>query len=658
LHALRYFPFSKSADNLISKLLESGDLAKIEAQDSANSKTSLHLVLNRSFLEKQIEPPSSYGEIIFRYFLKYYGNCLYHARPLDENANDIGLSLFLSDNKSDVKSIFPFIEQNELNYFLNEWNGSADVSRNRSEIMSQKYKNPLDKDALKTYCYFFSGEKIIDSIPAYEISFFSRQPYTNACEGYIYLSKKDSSYIKSVFTLNYLTKKGLSNDILFTRSLSNNEDYIFMGDNTKLGIVLKRQTSMDTFPLLPTEQSMPEFINTLSASQAYRNLIRTVFFLYNQKIGIAGDKFELGSFMQTLSYNDLEGVRLRLGANTTAMLNKYFRLDGYIAYGLKDRKLKYRSDIVFPFSHTDKLTVAYVEDLNVPGRNQLDYNRDRIYKSMNKAEGDYLSLQKIGQIKLEKSISKDISFTVTAKHLYDKPQGYLNYKIGTTVIQSLTNFETGITLRFAPGEKFVTVRDNRFVFRKADIDIRLNQRFGLKGIMGSEYSYKATDFSISKLFQMPSYSGTLDVRIYGGKFWDRAPFPLLFFPVGSRNSFLFESGEYNLIDLYENLTDRFIATTTNLSLNWSPVNLFYSKSKIQTNIGIKAHYGPLSNSNKPELHSELFDFQGIVSPLGTKPYLEGNIGIGNILRIIRIDFVHRFGSKNRNAILFSAGFSL
>jgi hypothetical protein len=660
LHALRYFPFSRPADAFMEKILKSGIATdKFVAADSACSKTSLNLVFSIEFLESQTEIPHSFGDVAFRFLLKYYGTWLYQSRPLDKNATDLGLSLFLSeksDNQTVIKDIFPFIENEELDYLITELTGSVDLTGKTSEILLQKYKNPLDKDALKNYRYFFSNETVIDNIPAYEIAFYSRIPDAKTYEGYIYISKQDSALLKTFFSPNYLTKKGLSGEILFTRTASGNEDYFYFGNDAKAGIIVKRQTAENSLPLTLSEQTLPELIKVSAATRAYKNLIRAGLFCYNQKIGIAGDKFELGSFMQTLSYNDLEGLRIRLGANTTAMLNKYFRLDGYVAYGLKDKKLKYRGDLIFPFSRTDRLTLAYVEDLNIPGRSQLDYNRDRIYKSFNKEEGDFLTLQKVGQIKFEKALLPDFALTFNAKYLYDSPKGLMQYKIGEQHINSLTNFEMGISLRFAPGEKFVLFRDNKFVFRKADIDINLHQRFGIKGIINSAYNYCATDFSVFKSMSLPRNIGVLDLQIFGGKFWNRAPFPLLFFPLGSKNSFIYEPNEYNLLDIYENITDQFVAANANLALNFSPLNILWAKSKIQTNIGIKTHYGTLSDKNNPQYHPDLFDFQGIVAPLGNKPYAEGNIGFGNILHLFRVDFVHRFGSR-RNAVLFSAGIS-
>ena len=42
-----------------------------------------------------------------------------------------------------------------------------------------------------------------------------------------------------------------------------------------------------------------------------------------------------------ISGNAIEGARFRVGGTTTTAFSKRLFLDGYLAYGSKDRKLKY-----------------------------------------------------------------------------------------------------------------------------------------------------------------------------------------------------------------------------------------------------------------------------------------------------------------------------
>ena len=51
--------------------------------------------------------------------------------------------------------------------------------------------------------------------------------------------------------------------------------------------------------------------------------------------------FDAGPVFSVLGYNDVEGLRLRLGGRTYFGQNDMWRLEGFGAYGFKDEKFKY-----------------------------------------------------------------------------------------------------------------------------------------------------------------------------------------------------------------------------------------------------------------------------------------------------------------------------
>ena len=53
------------------------------------------------------------------------------------------------------------------------------------------------------------------------------------------------------------------------------------------------------------------------------------------------NNFEIGPYTNLISYNAIEGLRLRFGGRTSEMFSKWYELNGYVAYGLKDETWKY-----------------------------------------------------------------------------------------------------------------------------------------------------------------------------------------------------------------------------------------------------------------------------------------------------------------------------
>jgi hypothetical protein len=334
---------------------------------------------------------------------------------------------------------------------------------------------------------------------------------------------------------------------------------------------------------------------------------------------------------------------LRIGGTTSQKISKYVAIGGYLAYGIKDERWKYRGDIVFTPHSTDQLRFTYLNDLAIPGQDCLDDKRDKIFYSLYQSRTKNMSLQKIGQFSYETEGLRPFSLKLYAKYTYDQPLGIVKYEKlingQQTIINDITTSEIGFFLRFAPNEKYFRIKGKRVLFHSPDVDIRLNHRTGIKDVLGSDYGYNITDATIFKSFDFPKNTGSFGFSLSGGKVWNSVPFPLLFIPAGNQ-SYVYEASSYNLMLYYEFITDRFVAGNANIQLNWTPVKILFKKSKMKTHAGIKAIYGPISNKNNPEFHPELFIFNNGVEALGDKVYTEANIGLSGILKYLRIDYVY------------------
>ncbi|MDR2620968.1 MAG: hypothetical protein LBC48_00100 [Dysgonamonadaceae bacterium] len=661
LHALRQYPFSQKADDIVARLI---------AQDSSGfylhkpyyfRKTALDLVINAQFLGEGFPPSTLTEAFLYKYILKYYGSWLKYGHA-NNKPTDWDLTLFMNWANGEpnvTRSIFNFIDSESLSYMLNEWTGDINLSKDKNEVLSVFIKSPLTKDAMKSYHYYLSGVETVDSIPVYEIAFFSKKPVDNTFEGFLYVSIKDFSLVKAVFTVNYFAQHKGPNEMLFTHTPAKKENLFYIGNDTKAGLLLNKteirpEQVWDSFPplaLSPSESNISGLIEEANHTRAYRNLQKVGLLLLTDKIGIAGDRFEIGPVSHTIHYNELEGLRLRIGGNTTWKLNRNISAGGYLAYGFRDKEVKYRGDIEYSYGRNDQLHFTYVQDLNLPGYDLLEDERDQFLYSFLHSGTRSMSLQKIGQIKYEKKFLPYFSAELGTKYIYDNPLGRIQS------YPSIKNAELEFSLRYAPHEKSVKLRNDRVVFQNADFDLSLNYRRGVKGIFDSYYNYGITSFDIYKKFYFPSRIGHTDIRLSGGKVWNRVPFPILFIPAGNQG-YIFDKEDYNLMNYYEFVTDRYLSGNLGFAFNWSPVKIVYSKSKIRTNLGLRTIYGPLSDNNDPQLHPELFMFSNGIQALGKDPYTEINIGLDNILRFLRIDYVQRLHYQKRKSIFFSIFFDI
>jgi hypothetical protein len=57
-------------------------------------------------------------------------------------------------------------------------------------------------------------------------------------------------------------------------------------------------------------------------------------------------------------------------------------------------------------------------------------------------------------------------------------------------------------------------------------------------------------------------------------------------------------------------------------------------------------YGNLSSKNDPLLNNNLFEFPTTTYRMGKEPYMEAGIGLTNILKFLRIDYIWRLNYLN------------
>ena len=189
---------------------------------------------------------------------------------------------------------------------------------------------------------------------------------------------------------------------------------------------------------------------------------------------------------------------------------------------------------------------------------------------------------------------------------------------------------------------------------------------------GKGYVYNRTEALVDKRFWFSAF-GMMDVRLQGGYIWQQVPFTKLYIPKSSTSIFLAQRS-FNLMKPMEFMMDYYVGLYATYYLKGLILNRIPGIKKLQLRevISFSAIYGGLTNKNNPyyasESNSGLYDFphtafangtdaQGDVnymdgvaymrddfrtsSPMGLLPYMELTVGLENILKFIRIDYIRR-----------------
>ncbi|MDL2322781.1 DUF5686 family protein [Bacteroidales bacterium OttesenSCG-928-A17] len=663
IHALRYYPFTQRADSIVLKTI-----SKIPAADPVRSeRTSVDFIIENNFLGTQIALSANSNNWLRKYVVKPYLPWIRYIHPFRENYQNLNLALF--DSQSDStgeksiysKSLFNRLGTDKIEYIIRESLGEVDLQKSKNDVLFHSIKSPLHSKYFHEYQFYLSkSEEFIDSVPCYEVVFFSKEKKAKAYEGYLYISKKDHSLQKAIFTLNASLDKKRGNEILFVQTPAQIESRTYLGDEFQGNILISRnqflQKNEADFPELnPAQKDLDLLLEEADRTRAYRNTQNGIYFFLTHHL--PGKYFNFGPVFQTISYNSMEGLRLRLGGNTSERLSRKLQLGGYLAYGFRDEDWKFRGDVLYAPTPKDRLSFSYVRDLNIPGYDLLTSTRDNVFHSFTHSKTNNMSLQHIAVLSYEKDFSNYVSAHIGGKFLSDRPQGTIQYfrtNNETEIIPELRASEVQLGIRYAPKEKFIRIENKKINFRNPETVIEVNHRIGIKDLLGGDYDYHITDFSAYRRWELPADIGSLSFQVSGGKVWNKIPFPLLFVPAGNQ-SYIIQSTGYNLMQFHEFVTDQYIAGNLDMKFNWSVFDLFMNSS-IKTGLGIRTIYGPLSDKNNPSLQPDLFVLNGGVSALNNDPYTEVNIGLINIMKILRVDYVYRLNYDRKGSIFFTSSF--
>ena len=419
-------------------------------------------------------------------------------------------------------------------------------------------------------------------------------------------------------------------------------------------------------PLTQTESSMDMLVKRLEQMPGFKYVIFVLkAFIENfVETGTKNNpsKVDIGPVNTMISNNYIDGLRLRMSAQTTANLNPHLFFKGYYAYGFKDHRSKYMGEVEYSFNKKEYLprefpknsiTFSYQYDVMSPTDKFLKTDKDNVFVSFKTSTVDQMSYVRNIALKYENETQFGLKTTVEVKHSTDEPTGGLAYITNDdqkTLVPEIQTMEASLAFRYAPGETFVNTKQRRIPVSFDAPVFTLSHTTGFKGVLGGEYNFNLTEVGLYKRFWFSSW-GKIDMFVKGGAQWNKVPFPLLIMPAANL-SYILQRETFNLINNMEFLNDRYASLDVSWDLNGKIFNRIplLKKLKWREAIGFKMLYGHLTDKNNPMKHpgdSELFLFPTrdgrptsfVMDP--KTPYMECSVGIHNIFKILHIDYVRR-----------------
>jgi len=358
--------------------------------------------------------------------------------------------------------------------------------------------------------------------------------------------------------------------------------------------------------------------------------------------------YEIGPWMNWISGNSYEGLRLRFDLGTNYHFNKNIYLSSYLAYGTKDRKLKGKFETLFMLGKDPRSSIRllYKNDLDYGQTYYDEVGYDNVFALAARKNQVPIKLISIEEQKLEyfKEWRTGLSLTSSLHRKIFNPIKDLPRKqdfTSTDIPGNFNDFQINLRLRFAYLERFLQDDFFRTSLGSDYPVLELNYTKGIKGILNSGYTYSKATFSISDYLKVPPI-GTIYYGAYAGKVWGTLPYMLLNIAPGNE-IYYYNKYAFNLMNRYEYIFDEYCGFNIEHNFGRGIFRLLpqNKKLKLRQFWNAKILWGGLSESNTTLNLKSNFPF----TSLNGRTYMELGTGVDNILRFFRVDLVWRVSPR-------------
>lgn len=584
--------------------------------------------------------------------------------------------------------------------FLKQLYVDFDIYDNYLLFFDKKFSSPLSKLGPDVYNYVLTDSSFIDNKWCYNILFYPRRKNELTFKGDFWVSdttfaiKEIQMYATKNANVNWVKEIYIEqefevlNDSVFLLK----RDYIMTDfalnqkDKSK-GVYGKRTTLYDDhiFNVKRPEEFYKEQIqdneemynksDDFWAKNRQEELSKNEIGIYNmldtlqnvkrfQQINTVGEilasgywnftrGWDFGPIFSTIGYNDIEGLRLKLGGRTYMSQNDKARASGYIAYGFMDNRFKYGVEGKLLLKGQDRwiLSAGTRNDIEQLGVSLTTANEvlERSFATTSIfTSGDNSKLSNIDltnfQVSVEPVKNLELRLGTTFKTLESANPDVFNvdYFDENGEIQSnIEQVDVSFAAQYTPNRKSYGFGVERSISNQGRFPtFFFSYTRGLKGVFGSDFDYHKLQLFYEQPYQLGLF-GRLRSTLEIGKTFNTVPLQLLNIVPGNQ-TFFTSSKLFDLLDYYEFVTDEYVSLHLEHNFNGKIFSKIPWIRDLQWReiVGVRGVIGGISQDNIDINASDII----YVAPENI--YWEYHFGIGNIFKLLRVDFEYRGSYRN------------
>lgn len=593
-----------------------------------------------------------------------------------------------------------FSNNQSLVAFIQDLYSDYDVYDNYIKIFDKSFVSPLSTTGIDNYNYILADTAYIDNSWCYNIIYYPRRKNELTFRGEFWVNdttwaikKIDLAMTKSA-NINWVKDVYIEQefDVLNDSIFLMKRDY-FMSDFTfrkkeqSRGVYGKRTTLYDNYvfdqekdkefyerqvnpyrsqvfdrdslfwannrleKLKKDEKEIYTLVDTLKTVKAFKNVYDVATVLATNYYEFDG--WDFGPVFSTFGYNDIEGIRLRVGGRTYFGQNDMWRVQAFTAYGFKDNKFKHGIG--------GKIMLDRKLRLILSGGNRRDV--EQLGASLT-STNDVLGRSLVSNSPLTAATNTTLtnislsSIALEAEPLYNfkmRLEGTYRTLIGadtnlfslayytddarTQVEERTTQSELSFSINYTPNKKTTGYGVERYLVNAGTYpDFLIKYTKGLKGVINSDFNYDRLQLLYTQPILMGGF-GKFTSTFEAGKTFGAVPLGLLNIVPGNQTLFTIQ-GTFPLLDFYEFVTDEYVSLQMEHNFNgrlFSRIPLLRDLD-LREIVTFRSVYGGISNESR--LLNASSSNPVLFAP-DRNVYYSYSFGVGNIFRVFRLDFHFR-----------------
>src|SRR5690554_1762615 len=583
--------------------------------------------------------------------------------------------------------------------FVKDLYNEYDIYNNFITVFDKSFHSPISRYGIDAYNYVLADSTYIDNKWCYNIIYYPRRKGELTFKGDFWVNdstfaiKKINMSVTQSANINWVKEIYIEqefevlNDSVFLLSRDHfMSDFAFNKKDESKGVYGKRTTIYqnhlfnqekpkdfykeevnyyddaiyhrdDDFwnenrfeSLSRDERGVYKMLDTLQTVKKFKRMYDLVSILGSGYIQIGN--FDYGPIFSSFGYNDVEGVRLRAGGRTYFGQNDLWRLEGYTAYGFNDNQFKYGISGKWLIDRESRLIISGgnrrdIEQIGASLTTTNDILGRSFASSAVFASGDNSKLTNVNlsNLMLEIEPVKHLTFKTAFSYRTLKsasPETFsLEYfdKDGN-IQRKVTQSEINFMVDYTPGIKTIGYGVERSIVDNNYARIYLNYSQGLKGVFDSDFDYE----KVQLYYKQPIVIGLLGrlfVTTEIGKTFGEIPLGLMSVIPGNQSYFVIQNN-FNLLNYYEFVTDEYATLQLEHHFNGKLFSRipYFRDLNLREIVGVKGVVGTISDQNRA------INASGLNYLAPEKPYWEYHVGVGNIFKVMRIDFSWRSNYRN------------